>query len=242
MKTNTTIKSLLVSALAFGALAPAKVIYSAAEFEMTTSYSSRYITAGENNDPDSSGFLFSGITAEFEPITLGVWYAQSLRGSAYNEINLFAEYSITWEDFLFYSGITYLTYPALEDNKSWEYHIGVEYALWPWLNLFAETYYDFDDVRGGHIELGVSSTLSETGFDERLEITPYAFYGIDYGYVSGPRRLRSNNIQLGVEAEFELQPGVTLFAGAHHSFRLSNLRDEDVGDVSWVEAGFSWRF
>lgn len=60
MKTNTTINSLLVGALAFGAFGPAKVIHSAAEFEVTTSYSSRYITAGENNDPDSSGFLFPG--------------------------------------------------------------------------------------------------------------------------------------------------------------------------------------
>lgn len=242
MKANTTINSLLIGALALGSFAPAMALTMEPALEARATFSNRYVTEGINNDPDSSGFSFLELTAEFEPITLGVWYAQSLRGSAYNEVNLFAEYGFVWEKLELFAGINFLTFPAPDDSNTWEFYIGGEYELLPWLTLFGQTYYDFDEVRGGFLELGASTVLPELGIDERLEISPYVLYGVDYGYVSGPRRLRSNNIQLGINADFEVQSNLVVFAGVHHSFRLSNLKNEDEGDVSWVEAGVSWRF
>lgn len=242
MKTNKHIKTPLTAALALGLTGTAPSLAAVPALESSASISNRYVTEGINNDPDSSGYSFLEISGEYELVTLGIWYAQSLRGSSYNEVNLFAEYGFAIDDLELFAGVNFLTFPAPEDSDTWEIYAGGEYALLSWLNLFAETYYDIDEVKGGFLEVGASVPLPDIGIDERLEIAPYVLYGVDYGFVSEPRRLRSNNIQFGIEAAFEVMPELLLFAAAHHSFRLSNLKNEGEGDVTWVEGGVIWSF
>ncbi|TVP80347.1 MAG: hypothetical protein EA353_04000 [Puniceicoccaceae bacterium] len=212
------------------------------EFKLTTSVSNRYVSEGIDNDPESSAFSFVEVTAESHGFLFGAWYAQSLRGSATNEANLFGEYGFDVGPIELFAGVNYLTFPALEDNDTWELYLGFEYAVLEKLIAYGLTYYDIDEVKGGFLELGLLVPLAPGGFDGRLEFAPYAQVGADYGYVSGPRRLRANNFQVGIGASYGVNESVEIFGSANHSFRLKNLRNEGEGDVSWVEAGVAVRF
>ncbi len=244
---NRIHKSLL-SMITAGALAGLSAAFAgfpgvhSIDWEWQSELSNRYVTEGIDNDPDSSGFWFNTLTADYQDFTFGAWYGQSLRGSAYNEINLFAEYGFSLGEVELFAGVTWLTFPAPDESSTWELYVGFEYEAHPLLTLFGETYYDVDEVRGGFVELGVASVLPTDGIDERLTLTPYGLWGLDYGYVSGPRRLKGNNLQFGLQAAFAIDANWDLFGSLNHSFRLGNLRAEDEGDVTWVSAGFALRF
>ncbi len=211
-------------------------------FEWSSELSNRYVTEGIDNDPDSSGYWFNTLTADYRDFTFGAWYGQSLRGSAYNEVNLFAEYGFALGELELFGGVTWLTFPVPDESSTWELYVGFEYEAHPFLTLFGETYYDIDEVRGGFVELGVASMLPTGGLDDRLELTPYALWGLDYGYVSGPRRLKGNNLQFGIDAAFAVADNWEIIGSLNHSFRLGNLRAGEEGDVSWVSAGVAFRF
>ncbi len=127
-----------------------------------------------------------------------------------------------------------------EDPDSWEAFVGFEWEVIDMVHLFGEFYHDFDDVDGGFLELGIATEIPHPV--EGLELVPYAMIGFDAGFVSGTRRLNENNVIIGLEAEFEVNDVTALFAGVHHSFALSNLDDEDEGDVTWFIAGASLAF
>jgi hypothetical protein len=212
------------------------------DLEWQSEWSNRHISEGVDDDPDSAGFWFNTLTASYGDYTFGGWYAQSLRGSAYNEVNLFAEYGISLGDLTLFGGVTWLTFPAPADVNTWELYLGFEYEVQSRLTFFGEAFYDIDDIRGGFIELGIASVLPTDGFDERLDIVPYGLIGIDFGYVSGPRRIKGNNLQFGLEASYAVDTNWEVIGSINHSFRLSNLRAQGEGDVSWVSAGLVFRF
>jgi hypothetical protein len=239
MKHSKTASRLALSLCAAFAVPAAQA---ALEVEGSASIASRYVAEGMDVDPDSSAFFLGEVTATVEAFTFGVFYAQSLRRSSTNEINLFAEFGFGLGDVDLFAGINYLTFPAGDDADTWEFYVGFEYELNPNVVFFGETYYDFDEVRGGFLELGVAFPFSPMAGDENWELAPYVQLGVDYGFVSGPRRLRENNFQIGLLSTYALSDNAELFAGIHHSFRLKNLRDEGEGDVTWVEAGVSFAF
>lgn len=214
----------------------------AVEIDWSASFANRYVAEGINEDPDSSGFLFNEVTVAVNGFTAGAWYAQSVRGSSTNEINLFAEYGFALGEVELFAGVNFLTFPAPDEPDTWELYFGFEYALNENLVFFGVTYYDIDEIRGGFIELGVAVPFAPVAGDDRWLLEPYAQLGVDYGYVSGPRSLRANNFQVGLGGAYALTDAAEIFAGVHHSFRLSNLRDEGEGDVSWAEVGFTLAF
>ncbi|MCC5841279.1 MAG: hypothetical protein JJT96_14270 [Opitutales bacterium] len=214
----------------------------AVEVNASAALSNRYVTEGIDNDPDSSAFLFSEVTAMLEGFTAGVWWAQSLRGSSTNEVNVFLEYGFDLGEVELFAGVNFLTFPALDDADTWEVYLGFAYAPHDNVVFFGETYYDIDEVKGGFLELGAAFPFQPWAADDRWELAPYGQLGVDYGFVSGPRRLRLNNFQIGLISTYTLTDAVEVFAGVHHSFRLRNLRDEELGDVSWVEVGLNFAF
>ncbi|MCC5806945.1 MAG: hypothetical protein JJU00_11520 [Opitutales bacterium] len=226
----------------FAALAAAPFAYAAPpDFtaDLTATFATRYVTEGVDNDPDSSGYLFTEATATLDVFTFGAMYAQSLRGSSFNEVNAFGGFG--WETLgvALFTGLNYLAFPATGDPDEWEWFLGFEYETEPEILFFGEAYYGFDEINGGFIEAGAAYAVAA---GDGFEVIPYALLGTDFGYVSDSRRLRANNFQAGVHVEYAAAPNAVLFAGAHHSFRLSNLRRAGEGDVSWLEAGVSVAF
>ena len=137
MKTKQT-ANLLACWLCSTTMASAAL--TAVEFNASASLSNRYVTEGIDNDPDSSGFFFSEITAESYGFTLGAWYAQSMRGSSYNEINLFGEYGFEVYGAKLFFGVNFLTFPAPDDPDTREVYLGFEYPVHDHVVLFGETY------------------------------------------------------------------------------------------------------
>lgn len=210
-------------------------------WESSLSLANRYVSEGIDNDPGSSGYAFTEITGSYEDVSFGLWYAQSL-DSSNNEINLFGEHRWTWDEVALTTGVSFITLPSTDDHNTWEAYAGIEFEPLPALVLSAHFTYDFRDIEGGFLELGVSYTLSFPPANERLTLTPYFLTGLDFGYVSSPRRLAFNHYQIGLEAAFLLTEAASLFANVNQSFRAENLRELDEGDVTWGEVGFRLLF
>ena len=110
------------------------------------------------------------------------------------------------------------------------------------VTLFAETYYDVDEIRGGFVETGLGVDIPVPSPDNRLALHPYVLLGADYGFVSGPRRLRENNVQGGVAATWRVHEHARLFGHISHSRALTNLDREGEGDTSWGGVGVELTF
>lgn len=207
-------------------------------WDISTAISNRYVTEGMDNVPDGSAVLLNEVTATVGLFTGGIAYTQFLDDS-YNELNFSVGMAGEIDAFAWEVGITYLTFPAPDEPSTWEIGVGVSWEITPQLVAFAGTYYDFDDVRGGFVEIGLEAPLA---IRDGLTLTPYTLLGIDYGFVSGPRRLKENNWQFGISAEYGINDIVSVFASAHHSIRLSNLRAEGEGNVTWAVLGLTAAF
>lgn len=206
--------------------------------ELSFSASNRYVTEGIDNVPGTP-FVFSEIKLGYEGFEAGVWYAEAL-SNVYNEVIPYAQYTVDLERIEIFGGMNYVWYPSAQDRDSWEFYGGIEYSPIDYLTLFVESYYDFDEIRGGFIETGLVGNVPFS--DERVGIHPYALLGIDYGYVSGVRRLKENNFQFGVEIEIQISDSVALFGDVNRTQSLANLRAINEGNVTWGGGGIRLTF
>ncbi len=210
------------------------------EIEVELGYASRYVGEGIDYAPDADGIFFSELAFGIEPVTLGTLFLQGINDS-YNEVNVYLEYGLEWDVAAAYAGVQFLTYPAGdEDADSWEAFVGGEVEVLGLATVYGEYFYDFDDVDGGFIEIGMETEIPQPVAD--LTITPYVQLGVDAGYVSGTRTLAENNVDIGVNVAWAMTDAVELFGGVHHSFALTNLDREGEGDVSWAHAGIGLAF
>jgi len=200
----------------------------------------RYVTEGIDHVPDSE-FLITDLSIDLQVVDIGVFWAEALRDS-YNEVYLSAVRGFSAGDMSLFFGVGRIEFPSGADRGSWEVLGGAEWEIPGIATLFAETWYDIDAVRGGFLEAGLLREFVVPPFGGRLTLEPYALLGVDYGFVSGPRRLKENNAQIGATAYWSLSARATLFAALHHSMALSNLDALDEGDVTWGGAGLAMSF
>jgi hypothetical protein len=203
-------------------------------------YASRYVAEGIDSTPDAEGIFYSELTIGIEDVSLGGLFLQG-NNDSYNELNLFLESGLYLGPVSVHAGVQFLTYPAgEEDADSWEVYVGFDADLMGLATIYGAYFHDFDAINGGFLVIGLSSDIPQLG--EALTFSPYIQFGVDAGYVSGPRRLAENNLQVGVNAAWSLMDHVELVGGAHHSFALTNLNREGEGDVSWAQVGISLSF
>lgn len=206
----------------------------------SVSVENRYMSEGVDNEPDADGFFFSELALESMGFTLGAFYIQPTSGSSYNEANLFLEYGPDLGPVETYFGVQYLTFPAPGDPDTWEAFVGFEWPAIDLVNLYGEFYYDFDEIEGGFLELGISAEIPQPV--EELELEPYVQIGVDYGYLRKNRRLRENNLQIGLVGTYELTENFAVFGLINHSFALDNLDQLEEGDVTWGGGGLAFDF
>ena len=84
--------------------------------------------------------------------------------------------------------------------------------------------------------------ISESQFSEVVAGWNGFGIGADCGFVSGPRRLRENNVQGGVAATWRVHEHARLFGHISHSRALTNLDREGEGDTSWGGLGVELTF
>lgn len=229
-----------IMALAALALAVGSAQAVEPEFGLELSYSSRYVGEGIDYAPDADGIFFSELTLGIENVTLGGVFIQGINDS-YNEVNIYLEGGLEWDSASAYSGVQFLAYPAGDEgDDSWEFYIGFEADLMNLATVYGEYFYDFDDVKGGFLLLGLESDIPQPV--GALTVTPYVEFGVDHGYVSGTRRFSENKLQIGLNAAFALTEFAEVIGGVHHSFALTNLDREDEGDVTWAHVGIALAF
>lgn len=197
-----------------------------------------YVTEGINNVPGSS-FVFADLELYWRDVSAGVWWAEALSDS-YDEVNFYADYAFDVGPVGFLAGINHLRFPHGGESSTSEVYGGIEGVITDHLFWFLFGYYDVDAVNGGFFELGLNGVIPVV--EGRLSLNPYTFLGLDYGYVSRPRNLRENNWQVGVEIPWKITESLTVFGLLHHSFALSNLSREGLGDETWGGGGVSWSF
>jgi len=210
----------------------------AIEFESAFELESRYVTEGVDNVPGSGAFLFSPM-ASYRGFSLGGVYVEALSDS-YNEVNVFVDYSREFGPLTVVGGLNHLWYPSGAENHSWEVFVGMEWEPVDSVTLFLDSYYDVRDIDGGFLEVGVKGNIPTP--DDRLELKPYGLFGVDYGFLSGSRSLRENNIQIGLRASLEVHDNAALFGHVSHSFALSNLDALGERDVTWFGGGVAVSF
>lgn len=210
------------------------------EWSADVSVGNRYVSDGLSHVPDTDAVLLADVAAGYRGFTIGSAYIQALNDDSYNEVNIYAEYGFDLGAWQPYAGINFLTYPAPDDDDSWEVYAGFEWDGIPHLTWFAEAFYDFDDVQGGFVEIGVAADVPQPA--SALILSPYVSFGADFGYYSGTRTLTENHVQVGLDITVEITHAVSLTGGIHHSFALTNLDRLGEGDVTWAAAGVSASF
>ncbi len=209
-------------------------------FDAAVTWESRYVTEGINNVPGSS-FIATEAVVSRHGFGLGAWWTEAFSDS-YNEVNMFADYTHAIGTVEVTLGLNRLEFPAGDDPSTWEVYGGVLWEAVEQVELFVETYYDFDDVRGGFMEAGFAFEPAIPSPGDRLGVTLYGLTGFDYGFVSDPRRLQENNVQVGLTGSWSLHKNVDLIAHVNHSVALTNLDREGEGDVTWGGAGLAASF
>ena len=201
----------------------------------TVGWFNRYVTEGMDHVPESD-FLLADVTLDLKGVVVGAFWAEALDDS-YNEVNLSAIHPFRAGALDFFLGVGRNEFPSGADQGSWEVLGGAEWVIPNLVTLFAETWYDFDALKGGFLEAGM---IRE--FGGRLSFEPYVLMGLDYGFVSGPRRLKENHVQFGGVAYWAWTSVASLFGGIHHSVALTNLDGEGEGDVTWGGGGLQLSF
>lgn len=190
----------------------------------------RYVSEGIDTVPDSE-FILSEITLDMGVLVFDVFWAQALSDS-YNEVYFSVIHPFRVRALDLFVGVGRTEFPSGSDSGSWEVLGGAEWAIPNLATVYAETWYDFDVIEGGFLNVGLIREFGVPGTSDRLTLEPYAQLGLDYGFVSPPRRLKENNAQFGCTARYALNRNIA----------LTNLDALGLGDETWGGAGIQLAF
>lgn len=201
-------------------------------------WQSAHVPEGTKIDA-ASGFLNLETGVEHDGFSIGAGLIQGLREN-YNELELALGYGWDVQMTEFGIGLSRIEYPSLDDHGSWEVAADVTIPMHQYVAIFLDGVYDFDDINGGFLETGIRFTPPNPGAS--LFFEPYALVGWDWGFVSGPRRLNENHIQVGIESEWQIAGNASVFADINHSTPLDNLDDIDEKSATWGGLGIGFTY
>ncbi len=161
----------------------------------------------------------------------GAWFASADSGP-YEELNLYVNYGVELGPVYGYAGYTRLEFP--EDNESDnEISVGMELNGAGYVKP-ALDYRFSTEADGGFMELSVNTEFIL--LNGRLALGPYIMEGFDFGYASeqhdGP-----NHFQIGIDFTWALTGGRRIVGSVAHSRALEDVRNDGLGDVSWLLIG-----
>ncbi len=202
---------------------------------MNAIWGSKYVTQGRDNLDDGGIFSFEGI-AEWQGLIAGAWFATG-DSTSYEELNLYVSYGMELGAVGAYAGYTRLEFAEDHANDN-EIIAGMEVNGIPYV-IPALDYTYSTEADGGFLELSIRAEIAL--LNGQLLIEPYILEGFDFGYVSR-KHDGANNLQAGIDFAIELAKPVTLVGSVAHSWAHENLRQEGLGDVSWVTIGVMAEF
>lgn len=233
-KFKNTTRGAICALLALVQIAHAETPVAVA-FDGAATWESKYVSEGRNNLPEG-GISTISVGAAWQGMSARVWYAAA-QSESYDELQGIIEYRFGVGPVETYASYTRLEFldDGLSDN---EFVAGVVFGNI--LNIVPAAEYKYStEAEGGYLEVSLRSEFNTA--HGRLRLEPYVLEGFDFGYASaghdGP-----NNFRLGVDFAWALTDRTSLVGSVAHSWAHQDVKNEQLGDESWVTIGFAAEF
>lgn len=227
-------KTITISTLALAALTAV-----AGENEIainaTAQWESKYVSEGRDN-LDDGGIATLETSAAWHDLSAGIWFADAY-SDEYQELNLFAEYGLTFSIIDSYIGYTRLEFLDDHENDN-EFSGGLALNNMRYLTPAVDYVYS-TEAAGSFMELSLTSDIELS--EEGLTLSPYILQGYDFGYASDEHDGR-NHIQAGIEANYPLSEKLTLVGSLNHSWGDNDVDQDGGKDLTWGSLGLSAEF
>ena len=222
-----------------GAAAPAEKQWEGSvSYDLSSEYDFRVVDLTGNNWLSSPGASVSahGFTG---------WYWGGYGATDYQENDFGLDYSFNLADDRFSVSAGYIFYQYPDGDAHDTHELWASVGMDVFLSPTATWYWDFDEVGGSYLTLGVSHSfdLGEVfGLDESMSWTvdPSASLGIDFEYNSSSTDL--NDLLFGVSTSLQLTEQLEIHGGVNLSIALSALNDISQGNEFWANLGASVSF
>ncbi len=208
---------------------------------VTLGYDSKYMfrgvrIAGESDNADNLFWADANVSAF--GFNLGAWYAYSLDGDDYDEVDVYLSYTLSAGSFDFtVGGILYVFPFADEDDYTYEAYGKVAFTGVDFLTPSIAYYYDFELFEGGYIEFRLDSSIPLIA--DKLSLDPYALISYDFEYNSDDNDL--NHVQAGLALVYSVTDSLTVKAYAAVSEPLDAIDDSQDTEF-WGGGSVSFSF
>ncbi|MDB2386153.1 hypothetical protein N9W21_02265 [Shewanella sp.] len=210
---------------------------------LDTGWDSKYVSQGRNNlEKGGINWLSAAIQKQNFNAYVTVGRADS---EHYIEYNLGLEYSVALSQYVNGTiGYQRLEFYGAERAHDNEIFSALEYNQYQWLTPSINYTYSTESA-GYFIEISLHSNWDLT---DTLSVTPYISQGFDFKYAT-PEHNGANNVQFGVEAQYQLPHQWQLSAHISHSIAAADIKQaaaENTADneLNQTYAGIhlSWSF
>lgn len=208
---------------------------------LTLGYDSKYVwrgyrIVGESDYADN--LLWADLNGSAYGFNLGVWYAYSLEGDDYDEVDIYGSYTYSIGPVDLTAGAIYYYFPFVSGSgdSTFELFGTVAYTGISWLTPSISYYHDVDQVDGSYLELKLSSSVP---VGEKITIDPYALVSYSFKYLSNKNDF--HHFQTGVSVSYAILKNLTLSAYGAVSVPLNVIDDVDDTEV-WGGAKLSLSF
>lgn len=209
-------------------LSNAELIIQGLVVNVDLGWDSKYISQGRNN-LQNGGIYWLNTAIQHNNLTT---YALVGRGDSqtYTEWNIGLEYTLNLTDDLS-ANLGYQRIEGFSDDRCRDNELFAElaYLATPWL-VPSLNYVYSTEAAGYQVEVSLHSYWNIT---EQLTLTPYITQGFDFKYSTEAHDGR-NNLQLGLEAAYQLTSSITISGHISHSFAQGDIEQEaqENGDFS----------
>lgn len=207
------------------------------EFQLSTSWSSKYMEYGANELPGSS-IMTTGLEVYVGEFVIGFEHISGQEKS-YDELGFIIEKEFENNSSDLVITLQYYTEKVPDKESELEFVLSYSAMQDEYMCFFAEAIYNFEED-GAFFLVGLSRDLNTSS--DMLEIVPYMYLGLDCGYHAETAKLRSNHFQFGFEGEYELACNLDLIFEANRSLAMHNLKDLDEPSASWGSVGLEYHF
>lgn len=208
---------------------------------LTLGYDSKYVwrgyhIVGEKDYADN--LLWADFNVSAYGFNLGAWYAYSIDGDDYDEVDLYGSYTYSLGSFDLTVGAFYYYFPYVDgDNDStFEVFGKVAYTGFGWVTPSLAYYYDLDAVDGSILEFKLASSIPVL---KDLTLDPYAL--VTYNFEYGIEDNDLHHFEAGLVANYKILENVTLSGWGKVSVPLDAIDDAEDTEV-WGGASLSIAF
>lgn len=208
---------------------------------LTLGYDSKYVwrgyrIVGESDYADN--LLWADLNGSAFGFNLGAWYAYSLDGDDYDELDIYGSYTYSLGPVDLTAGAIYYYFPFISggDDDTFEVFGSIAYTGISWLTPSISYYYDLDAVEGSYLEFKLASSIP---VGDKITVDPYALVSYNFEYLSDDNDF--HHFQAGLSVSYAILENLTLTGYGAVSVPLDAIDDTEDTEV-WGGAKLSLSF